>query len=131
MKIRFRALPGAADVTPRPIVDVHMEGLERTGLGCLLDTGSLHNRFGAWVARAAGIDLTGVAAESIGVGGRATTARTVPVRLRVGDHEWEAPVSFCDPWPWDFNLLGQEGFLRWFRVLIEAANRSMQVTPER
>lgn len=131
MKLDFRALHGSAGPTPRPVIDIGIQGLDETLLACLLDTGSLHNRFGGWVARVIGLDLSSVAPESIGVGGRPTIARTVPVRLTLGSHAWEAPVSFCDPWPWDFNLLGQEGFLRWFRVTIEAANRSMEIVPAR
>lgn len=56
-------------------------------------------------------------------------ARTLTVGLRLGSHAWEAPVSFCEPWPWDFQLLGQEGFLRFFRVTIEAAAGRLEVTP--
>ncbi|MGH8907337.1 MAG: aspartyl protease family protein [Egibacteraceae bacterium] len=130
MKLEFRPLPGASELTPRPIVDVQVEGFDRAPLGCLMDTGSLHNRFGAWVAHSAGIDLSTARAESLGVGGRPTTARTVTIGLRVGDVSWEAPVSFCDPWPWDFQLLGQEGFFRWFRVVVEAANRSLELEPQ-
>lgn len=29
--------------------------------------------------------------------------------------------------PWDFHLLGQEGFFRWFRVTFEAADRYVQL----
>lgn len=130
MRVDFRALPGLTDFTPRPVVDVQVEGLPRTGLACLLDTGSLHNRFALWVADRAGIEVVDIPPESLGIGGRPTIARTVPVLLQFGDDAWEAPVSFCDPWPWDFQLLGQEGFFRWFRVAIEAANRSMEITLE-
>jgi Aspartyl protease len=128
VRVGFRPLPGAQDVTPRPVIDVRIQGLPRFGLGCLIDTGSLHNRFGAWVADSAGIDRSGTPAESLGVGGRPTIARTVAVTLAIGEFMWEAPVSFCDPWPWDFQLLGQEGFFRWFRVVIEAADRTLEIT---
>jgi len=114
---------------PRPILGVHVEGIEEADLPCLVDSGSLHNRFPAWIATQAGIDLGGTEPVSLGVGGRPTIARTVSVRLRFADHHWEAPVSFCDPWPWDFNLLGQEGFLRWFEVVFKAADRILEVTP--
>lgn len=129
MRVPFRALPGHRDITPRPIVDVHVDGLPRAALGCLVDTGTLHNRFDAGVARLAGIPLERVDPTSIGVGGRPVIARTVEVHLRLGDHVWEAPVSFCEPWPWDFQLLGQEGFLRWFRMTCEAANRWLELEP--
>lgn len=129
MKLRFRALPGEHDVTPRPLISVGVEGIEHTAFDCLVDTGSLENRFGAWIADEAGLDLAGAQAVELGLGGRRIEARTVPVSLRLGQYEWEAPVSFCDPWPWGFGLLGQEGFLRWFRVVLEAADRSLEVTP--
>lgn len=111
------------------MVPVFVDGLDITPFSCLVDTGSLHNRFASWIADEAGIELENVRPASIGVGGRPTLARTVPVALRAGEHRWEAPVSFCDPWPWDFQLLGQEGFLRWFRLLVEAADRTLEITP--
>lgn len=129
MKVDFRSLPSVGESTPRPVVDVFVEGLPRTGLGCLVDSGSLHNRFGKWVADMAGIDLEGLPFESLGVGGRSVIARTATVGLRVGETRWEAPVSFCEPWPWDFHLAGQEGFLRWFRVVIDAAERRLELIP--
>ncbi|MGH9189158.1 MAG: hypothetical protein ACRD0Q_03855 [Acidimicrobiales bacterium] len=129
MNLRFRALPGEHDLTPRPMITVGIDGIESTGFDCLIDTGSLENRFGAWIADEAGIDLTGAEAVDLGLGGHRIAARTVPVALRLGRYAWEAPVSFCEPWPWGFNLLGQEGFLRWFRVVFEAADRSLEITP--
>jgi hypothetical protein len=36
---------------------------------------------------------------------------------------------FCDPWPWGFQLLGQEGFFRYFRVCFDAADLSMTLEP--
>jgi hypothetical protein len=53
----------------------------------------------------------------------------VNVELQLAEFRWEAPVSFCDPWPFDFQVLGQEGFLRWFVVELDAANRTLQIVP--
>lgn len=131
MKFAFRALPGPSQDVRRPLVDVAMEGLDDAALACLVDTGSLHNRFALWIALEAGIDLSDIGPESIGVGGRPMIARTTTVALSVGSHRWEAPVAFCEPWPWDFQLLGQEGFLRFFRVMIDAANHRLEITPNR
>ncbi len=36
----------------------------------------------------------------------------------------------CEPWPFAFNLLGQEGFLRFFRVTICARDFWLDVEPE-
>lgn len=129
MRFDFRPLPGMDDPTPRPLLDVRLDGLERGSLVGLVDSGALHNRFGTFVARQAAIDLDGAPPESIALAGRVLTAHTVTVGLQLGEHRWEAPVSFCDPWPWDFQLLGQEGFLRWFRVTFQAADRWMDVEP--
>ena len=96
---------------------------------CLVDTGSLHNRFAPWVAELAGIDLTGVDEELVAVGGITTTSRTVTCGLQLDDFAWEAPVAFCDPWPFDFQIVGQLGFLRWFRVIIDAADETFEVIP--
>lgn len=131
MRVDFRALPGVNADVPRPLVDVGVAGLPDTLVTCLLDTGSLHNRFASWVAREAGLDLDGAPMESIGIGGRPVISQTIQVELRLGRHRWEAPVSFCRPWPWDFQLLGQEGFLRFFRVTIEAADRRLEIAPNR
>jgi hypothetical protein len=50
--------------------------------------------------------------------------------LTVGETQYAAPVTFCDPWPFGFGLLGQEGFLRFFRVTICAAEWWLEVEPE-
>lgn len=130
LKFVFKELPGASEDYVRPVVPVVVEGLPLAPQLCLLDTGSLQNRFGGWVAQAAGIDLDAATTQTLALGGFQTIARTVPVRLALGDASWDAPVSFCDPWPLSFNLLGQEGFFRWFRVAIRAARYTMEVVLE-
>jgi len=129
MRFAFKELPGATADYRRPVLPVTVEGLPRAPQLCLLDTGTLHNRFGAWVAEAAGIDLAGGHRERIAVGGFTSEARQVSVQLTVADHTWEAPVWFCDPWPLSFHLLGQEGFFRWFDVRIRAARYALDVVP--
>jgi len=131
VKVPFRELPGRREDVPRPMLDVWVQGIEHTPLTSLADTGTVHNRFATWIARHAGIDLSDVPPESIGVGGRPVIARTVTVGLALGDYAWEAPISFCEPWPWDFQILGQEGFFRYFRVVVEAANRTMDIRPQK
>ena len=130
MRFPFKELPGAGADYTRPVVPVTVEGLPRAPQLCLLDTGALHNRFGAWVARAAGISLEGVETEELMLGGFRTEARNVRVQLSLNETTWETDVSFCDPWPLSFHLLGQEGFFRWFRVTIRAARFTVDVTAE-
>lgn len=130
MKFAFKELPGTTRDYLRPAVPVTIEGISRAPQLCLLDTGALHNRFGAWVADAAGIDLSGSERERLAVGGFATVARRAQVQLTLGKVTWEAPVWFCDPWPLAFHLLGQEGFFRWFEVRVRAARYEIEITPE-
>lgn len=130
MRFPFKELPGTSRDYLRPAVPVTVEGISHAPQLCLLDTGALHNRFGAWVAEAAGIDLDDADRERLAVGGFVTSARPAPVQLTLEDVTWEAPVWFCDPWPLAFNLLGQEGFFRWFEVRLRAAAYQIEIIPE-
>lgn len=130
MKFPFKELPGTTGDYLRPAVPVTVEGIPRAPQLCLLDTGALHNRFGAWVAEAAGIELSDAEEQGLAVGGFQTGARQALVRLTLGDVTWEAPVWFCDPWPLAFHLLGQEGFFRWFDIRVRAARYEIDITPE-
>jgi hypothetical protein len=130
MKFPYKELPGASGSYLRPAIPVTVEGMERAPQLCLLDSGALHNRFGAWVAQAAGIDLGGAEEERLALGGFVTVARQTAVQLSLGEVAWEAPVWFCDPWPPAFHLLGQEGFFRWFDVRLRAAVYEIEVLPE-
>jgi hypothetical protein len=130
MRFPFKELPGAATDYLRPAVPVTVEGIARAPQLCLLDTGALHNRFGAWVAEAAGIDLPAETEQRFAVGGFVTTARRASVHLTLGEVTWVAPVWFCDPWPLAFHLLGQEGFFRRFDVRLRAALYQIEITPE-
>ncbi len=128
MILPFRGLPGARGFTPRPVIDVALTHDTTAQVVALCDTGALHNRFASWVADEIGLDVADIEPEALGVGGQHLLARTATVSLRVGEMEWEAPVSFCEPWPWSYQLLGQEGFFRWFEVTVRAADRELDVT---
>jgi hypothetical protein len=130
VRFSFKELPGTIEDYVRPVVPVTVEGLTRAPQLCLVDTGALQNRFGAWVAEAAGIELVDRPTEMIAVGGFRTEARSARVRLGVGDLAWKANVSFCDPWPLAFHILGQEGFFRWFEVTIRAARYTIDLELE-
>ena len=114
----------------RPAIPVQVEDLAEAPQLCLVDTGATTNRFGSWLAEAVGIDLSGAPEEDLllaGVRSRATHARA---DLTIAGTRYDAPMTFCDPWPFAFNLLGQEGFLRFFRVTICAAEAWLDVTWE-
>lgn len=126
MRLPFKELSDDDGPYLRPVLQVDIGGHDLR-LGCLVDTGALHNRFGRWVAEVLGVDLDAGERARIALGGVITDAVTVPIPLALGDWAWSAPVSFCEPWPFDFQILGQEGFLRFFQVLLVASEHRMDV----
>ena len=137
MRFPFRALPaaGGGTLTPRPVIDIALEGLTSAPIGCLLDSGALRTRMSAELAPLAGVELTGALTERIYVGGIETSGALARVGLTVTDgteeFSWDAPVWFCDPWPHPFGLAGLEGFLRHFTVTIRAYDEYLDIDPHR
>ncbi len=136
MRFPFRPLLSASGgaAWPRPTVPVWLEGFPTTPVIGLVDSGALRTRFGRELADAAGIHLHDALAEQISIGGVETTAWSARVSLRIGDgrgaHTWDCAVWFCEPWPFDFALLGQEGFLQHFRVTLSAYHEWLDCVPE-
>ncbi len=131
MRFDFLELPGEGPVAlTRPVVPVQIEDLSHVPQLCLIDTGSTANRFAAWLAEASGISLARAPETRLTIGGVQTVARHARAELTIGDVRYDAPISFCDPWPFAFNLLGQEGFLRFFRLTLCAAEGWLEVEPE-
>ena len=130
MRFQFLELPGAAMPLARPVVPVQVEDLKEAPQLCLVDSGATTNRFGAWLADAVGISLENAPEDEIAVGGVIATARHARANLTIAGIRYDAPVTFCDPWPFAFNLLGQEGFLRFFRVTLCAKELWLDVEPE-
>ena len=136
MRFAFRTLPAASGgaLTPRPVVDIALEGLEAAPIECLLDTGALRTRMSAEFAPLAGIELPGDLTEEFYIGPVKTAGALVRVNLTVTDgtdeFSWDAPVWFCDPWPHPFGLAGLEGFLHHFIVSIHACDGYLEIEPE-
>ena len=130
MRFPFLELPGVGSTLVRPVVPVQFEDLDVAPQLCLVDTGSTANRFALWLAEASGIDLSGAPVSTVAVGGVVATGWAARADLTIADVRYDAPVTFCDPWPFAFNLLGQEGFLRYFRLEICAAEFWLEVEPE-
>jgi hypothetical protein len=128
LRFPFLELPGQP--VPRPAILVVVAGLQEAVQRCLIDSGALRNRFGLWVADAAGIALDDAPTERFAVGGLVTEGRMARVDLALGETRFDAAVWFCDPWPFSFNLLGQEGFLRFFHLELCAADGWLELTPE-
>lgn len=136
MRFLFRALPaaGGGELTPRPVVDITLEGLLEAPIECLLDTGALRTRISAELAPLAGIELGGALTEQFYVGGVRTEGALARVGLTVTDgsteFSWDAPVWFCNPWPHPFGLVGLEGFLHYFLVTISAYHGYLDIEPQ-
>ena len=130
MRLDFRELPGERAPLPRPVVPVQIEDLVEASQLCLIDTGSTANRFGRWVSDEVGVDLGAAPRASVAIAGIHTTAWQARVDLTIAGVRYDAPVTFCDPWPFAFGLLGQEGFFRFFRVTICAKEFWLDVEPE-
>jgi hypothetical protein len=136
MRFAFRALPaaGGGALTPRPVVDIALEGLPDAPMECLLDTGALRTRMSAELAPLAGIELSGALTEEFYIGGLKTAGALARVGLTVtdgnDDFSWDAPVWFCDPWPHPFGLAGLEGFLHYFLVTIRAYDGYLDIEPQ-
>jgi hypothetical protein len=135
VRFAFREMPdpGSAQVRPRPILDVVVEGLDIAPQACLLDSGATAVRFGIHVADICGIDLAEAPETRLAVGGGLVTARMVDVSLRIAHadeaYEWTAPVWFCDPWTPAFGLLGLTGFFDHFEVTIASYEERIELTP--
>ena len=136
MRFPFRALPAASGgaLTPRPVVDIALEGLTAAPIGCLLDTGALRTRMSAELAPLAGVELDNALTEEFYVVGFRTIGVLARVSLTVtdgtNDYSWDAPVWFCDPWPHPFGLVGLEGFLHYFLVTIRAYDGYLEIEPQ-
>jgi hypothetical protein len=136
MRFTFRALPATSGgaLTPRPVVDIALEGLEAAPIECLLDTGALRTRMSAEIAPLAGIELSSDLTEEFSIAGVKTVGTVARVNLIVTDgtdeFSWDAPVWFCDPWPHPFGLAGLEGFLHHFLVTIHAYHGYLEIEPE-
>lgn len=130
MRFEFAELPGDRSQLARPVLAVQIEDLEDAPQLCLVDTGTTTNRFGRWLADDLGIDLANAPQSVVALGGIHATTWSARADLSVAGIRYDAPVTFCDPWPFAFGLLGQEGFLRHFRVTLCAKDFWLDVEPE-
>jgi hypothetical protein len=115
----------------RPTVSLVIDGIDRAPQTFLIDSGAGAIRLAAELAELFGVDLAGVPAEPLAIGGAFVDMRPAVVRLALplDDHvaEWETTVWFCDPWPRSFGILGLQGFLECFDVHLRAADGEFDV----
>ena len=132
MRASFAPLPLPGRPEPRPVLDVVLDGRDDVPLLCLIDTGSLRTRLPGWVSEVLGLDLAGAPEERAVVGGVSTLSRHAHVqRSHRPAYEVPAGVWFCDGWNAAFGLLGQEDFLRAFRLELSSAEGWLELRPER
>src|ERR1022692_5060512 len=91
MRFAFRELPAASGgaLTPRPVVDIALEGLKEAPIACLLDKGALRTRMSAELAPLAGIELPSALTEEFWIGGLKTVGTPARVNLTVTDRTEE------------------------------------------
>ena len=132
--IAFRPVPGRARGAPRPLLDIYFEATMTAAQTSLLDTGAAGVRLSAELARALGVELPDApnAPDVIAGGVRSHAYRLQRQQLAVelGGTlvKWTAPVTFCDPWPHPFGLLGLAGFFDSFDVLFQGRDNRFDIT---
>lgn len=128
MIVAYTAMPAAAGGGARPLLDVTIADMTGISVPCLVDSGAVNSLLPSWLATAAGIDVSDVAPQTIGVGGAPCEARFTTIRLEAASFTWEAPVGICEPWPPSWGLLGRDAFFRFFDVTFRAASLEFEVT---
>ena len=126
--VLYTELPGDAG-WPRPLLDISVAGLDEATFPCLVDSGSLNSLLPRWVGEIIGLSLDHVEPRRLVVGGAVTEARFCPVPLMAGEHGWEAEVGFAHPWPYEWGLLGQLSFFRYFTVIFRASDFEFEIVP--
>lgn len=131
MIVPYKEIPGPAHGWPRPILPVAIADMDETTYPCLVDSGALNTLLPRWLADAAGLNLRQGQAQTLAVPGATAKAVFLDVHLTAAGHSWEASVGFCHPWPFDWGLLGQRSFFRFFTVEFRAVDFEFEVTPVR
>ena len=128
---------GGSLIRYRPVMAVRLTGPTNTKLrDGLLDTGSDDTVFTESIARLIGVGLHNAQERLVGLAGRPQPVRCryAPILLRITDglaetYEWTAIVGFV-PGPLHYNLLGQAGFLQYFRADFDGEANLVTLTPK-
>ena len=97
------------------MLNVRLDGLP-TGIPCLVDSGAAANRFSAEIAEQLDIKREDAPLERFSAGAQTYSGWFTSVQLSVEEWTWEAPVFFAYDWQPSYQLLGLEGFFRFFTV---------------
>jgi hypothetical protein len=133
-----RTIPSLANsrIRHRPVMAVLLTGPTNCRLhDGLLDTGADDTVFDEAIAGLIGVDLSQAEERLVGLAGRPRPARCryAPVELRITDgvsetYVWTAVVGFTVG-PLHYNLLGQAGFLQYFRAEFDGEYREATLLP--
>jgi hypothetical protein len=128
--IAFRPTLGASERLP--LLDVFLTADCAIAHTCLLDTGAVGVRLSADFAYASDIPLPREPnAPDVIAGATRSQVYAVehPLFIEVDGAplSWTARVSFCDPWPHPFGLLGRNGFFDVFDVLVQGHAKRFEV----
>lgn len=131
--IAFRRAPGLATGLEWPLLDVYLDPGELVPQTCLVDSGAAGIRLSADLAVGAGVALPAEpnGPDVIAGGVRSQTYRMrIPLAVALGEElaRWTAPVTFCQPWPHPFGLLGLDGFFDAFDVLLQGRDQRFACT---
>jgi len=128
---------GGISIRYRPVLAVRLTGPQDTTLvDGLLDTGADDTVFEEWHATYMGIDVRQAPERQVALAGRPQPVRCryAPVQLRITDgiqetYEWTAVVGFVAG-RLHYSLLGQAGFLQYFRADFDGEGREVVLTPK-
>lgn len=130
MRFSFTSVPGDAAGVPRPLLTFPLDG-SPLPVTCLIDTGSVRNRLpGEW-ADLLGISADGRRTEQIGIGGMQRKSFLVEdIQVVVAGIALNLDFWFVHDWDPPSGLLGQEGFLQYLNVTLNAAEYWFELTDE-
>jgi hypothetical protein len=130
--VRYRTIPIGLSDRALPLLDVIFGAEGAIPYTCLIDSGAGGVRASAPFARAIGVSLPPEPdAPDVIVGGARSQVYRAQQELTIivdgTRHLWTAEVSFCDPWPHPFGLLGHSGFLDRFDVTLRGRSLEFDV----
>jgi hypothetical protein len=131
LTVQFAELPvPRGDAIARPVADITINRIDEAPLRCLIDSGALGVRLPASIAKALGVDLTGVEpGPSYIIGGTQVLPYDVDVSLACAGYEWQTTVSFCSPDFAGFGIAGLRGFFDRIHVGIDGYLEVVDLEP--
>lgn len=125
---RFTPLPFSAG-QPLPLVPITLAGITEPVVA-LVDTGAVRNRFDIDLAYEIGLDPSLGSTERFDIGGRRHFGYNFDaVDLELAGWPFQAPVCFVEDWNFSHQILGLQGFLRFFDCDVRASQDELRLEP--